>query len=137
MHLILDRQTGSGKTYSMGTGSDQGKQHQGKRYGISSGKKKKESKLQIEIGIIPRFAHSLFERMLDFQGKGSNNTFQIYASFLEVYNEDIHDLLITTEMNHQQDLPPPTIREDMDGKIYWAGIKEERVYTVEDLMRYY
>ncbi|KAL9545029.1 hypothetical protein PS6_008454 [Mucor atramentarius] len=87
-----------------------------------------------EQGIIPRFAHSLFERMLDFQSKGSNNAFQIYASFLELYNEDIHDLLITTEMNHQQQ-EHPSIREDIDGKIYWAGIREERIYSVEDLMR--
>ncbi|KAK4517078.1 uncharacterized protein ATC70_000407 [Mucor velutinosus] len=87
-----------------------------------------------EQGIIPRFAHSLFERMLDFQSKGSNHTFQIYASFLELYNEDIHDLLITTELNHLQQ-EHPTIREDVDGKIYWAGIREERVYSAEDLMR--
>lgn len=74
--------------------------------------------------------------MLDFQSKSSNNTFQIYASFLELYNEDIHDLLITTDMNYPQQ-ENPTIREDIDGKIYWAGIKEERIYTVEDLMRYW
>ncbi|KAL9538046.1 hypothetical protein MBANPS3_011243 [Mucor bainieri] len=87
-----------------------------------------------EQGIIPRFAHSLFERMLDVQSKRSNHTFQLYASFLELYNEDIHDLLITTELSHQHH-EHPTIREDMDGKIYWAGIREERIYSVEDLMR--
>lgn len=72
--------------------------------------------------------------MLDFQSKGSSHTFQIYASFLELYNEDIHDLLITTELSHQQH-EHPTIREDINGKIHWAGIREERIYSVEDLMR--
>lgn len=73
--------------------------------------------------------------MLDFESKGSNHAFQLYASFLELYNEDIHDLLITAELNHQQQHEHPTVREDVDGKIYWAGIREERIYSVEDLMR--
>ncbi|KAI8637462.1 P-loop containing nucleoside triphosphate hydrolase protein [Parasitella parasitica] len=106
--ILAFGQNGSGKTYSLGTGTGQSNQQ----------------------GIIPRFAHSLFKRAAELQ----SNTFQIYASFLELYNEDIHDLLISTEMTHQQK-DHATIIEDIDGKIHWTGVKEQRIYTAKDLMR--
>jgi hypothetical protein len=85
---------------------------------------KRDSNVLSKLGIIPRFAISLFDRMLQLK-----NTFQIYTSFVELYNEEINDLLAYQESH-------PTIREDMNGNIYWSGIKEERVYTVDDLIRY-
>jgi hypothetical protein len=76
--------------------------------------------------------------MMAFKNSSSsgNNTFQIYTSFLELYNEDINDLLVVPENTGQFQDNHPAIREDMNGNIYWAGIKEQRVHTVNDLIRY-
>lgn len=80
------------------------------------------------------------------------NSYQVYVSFLEVYNEDINDLLnvpqatTSSEPNfqHQSTISNssnssyhdmhPTIREDVQGNIFWTGIKEEQVKTVDDLI---
>lgn len=73
--------------------------------------------------------------MMEFKHSSENNTFQIYTSFLELYNEDINDLLVVPEHSDQLQENHPTIREDNNGNIYWAGVKEERVYTVNDLIK--
>lgn len=100
------------------------------------------------------------------------DSFQIYVSFLEVYNEDINDLLNTQQRSHFQNHSTstssssivsnhgntyssisshgnsypaisnhdnsnhPIIREDIQGNIYWAGVKEERVNTLDELIGY-
>ncbi|XP_044759551.1 protein claret segregational [Coccinella septempunctata] len=62
-------QTGSGKTYTM-----QGEQHP------------KES-----LGMIPRSVELIFNRKMEMEKKGWS--FKIDASFLEIYNENIRDLM--------------------------------------------
>jgi hypothetical protein len=109
IHEKLCRQTGSGKTYSMGTGSEP--------YLNSDNQ-----------GIIHRFAHSLFGMM---KQQTENYKYQVYLSYLELYNEEINDLLATKNDTEQH----PSIREDTQGKIYWANVKEENVQTAEELLR--
>lgn len=110
------------------------------------------------------------------------DSFQIYVSFLEVYNEDINDLLNAQQRSHFQNHSTstssssivsnhgntysgisnhgnsypaisnhgnsysgtsnhdnsnhPIIREDVQGNIYWTGVKEERVNTLDELIGY-
>jgi hypothetical protein len=65
--------------------------------------------------------------METLQHEGTVNSFQIYVSYLELYNEEINDLLLSS--GH------PTVREDVHGHIYWSGIKEERIYSTQELLR--
>ncbi|KAI8881937.1 kinesin-domain-containing protein [Backusella circina FSU 941] len=104
--ILAYGQTGSGKTYSMGTGL--------------------EPKDLDEQGIIHRFANTLFSRMNDLQLEGTVNSYQIYVSYLELYNEEINDLLLNA--SH------PTVREDIHGNIYWSGLKEERIFSTQELL---
>lgn len=94
-----NRQTGSGKTYSMGTSGN-------------------------HDGIVPRFAKSLFSWLDKNQEQGN---FKIRVSFLELYNEDIIDLLGSNGTI--------SIREDSFGNISWTGIKEEVVDSYQGLLK--
>ena len=82
------------------------------------------------IGIVQRFAHSLFDALERSNTKGEDS-FQVYVSFLELYHEDINDLL---EPRRDAAEIHPSIREALDGSIYWAGVREERVYNAEELL---
>uniref|UniRef100_A0A5K4F4S8 Kinesin motor domain-containing protein n=1 Tax=Schistosoma mansoni TaxID=6183 RepID=A0A5K4F4S8_SCHMA len=67
--LFAYGQTGSGKTYTMGTC-------------IS------ESVIEGSAGIVPRIIKDLFEKMPNYEYE-----YTVKVSFLEIYKEDIHDLL--------------------------------------------
>ncbi|KAI8069465.1 P-loop containing nucleoside triphosphate hydrolase protein [Gongronella butleri] len=102
-------QTGSGKTYSMGTTVD--------------------AMLDADSqGIVQRFASTLFERL---EQRRAHTTFQVYVSFLELYNEEIVDLLET-----KKDREQPAIREDIHGQLYWTGVREIQVHHAGQLLEY-
>ncbi|KAI8834352.1 testis kinesin-like protein KIFC1 [Chytriomyces cf. hyalinus JEL632] len=64
-------QTGSGKTYTMEGGKD-----------------------AADIGVIPRAVSQVFEAAVSLEAKGWSYSFE--TSFLEIYNESIRDLLVTS-----------------------------------------
>ncbi|RHZ47071.1 hypothetical protein Glove_593g4 [Diversispora epigaea] len=108
--ILAYGQTSSGKTYTMGT-SD-------------------EDSLSTESqGIIPRTMSALFETIKSDQFKTSK--FTIKVSFVEIHNEDLIDLLGQGE---EEERPPVTIREDSKGNIYWTGLQEVKVNSVEDVI---
>jgi hypothetical protein len=98
------RQTGSGKTYSMGIGLD-----------------------SVNEGIVPRFIHSLFENLNS--KKTPYYSFEVAVSFLELHNEDLIDLLSPVK-----GLNNLTIREDLHGNICWTGVREESARTPKELI---
>ncbi|KAJ7294579.1 hypothetical protein O6H91_Y247800 [Diphasiastrum complanatum] len=101
--IIAYGQTGSGKTYTMGSAnSDE------------------------DIGILPHAICQLYEN-IDNQRKHSN--FDVKCSFVEIYNEEIKDLL-------HPETPSKSIfiREDTNGDIILAGVMEERVSTFDGMM---
>ncbi|KAL9547751.1 hypothetical protein PS6_006978 [Mucor atramentarius] len=59
--------------------------------------------------------------------------FTVKVSFIEIYNEDLHDLLNSAPID---ELPPITIREDTKGRIYWTGVKEVLVHSTDDVLYY-
>ncbi|KAF7722635.1 hypothetical protein EC973_002907 [Apophysomyces ossiformis] len=72
----------------------------------------------------------------------SNNTncngqpqhkFSIKVSFVEIYNEELNDLLNASSPSER---PPVTIREDTKGHIYWTGVKEMSVHSTDDVLFY-
>ncbi|EIE82554.1 hypothetical protein RO3G_07259 [Rhizopus delemar RA 99-880] len=101
-------QTGSGKTYSMGISYH----HQDPK----------------QYGIVPRFADNLFH-WIDTQINNNKDTiaYRVKASFLELYNEDVIDLLDIANTNI-------SIREDTIGNISWSGVHEQEIRKSSDLL---
>jgi kinesin family member 5 len=98
-------QTSSGKTYTM-EGSD-----------IRSERDK---------GIIPRVVEALFESVADAD---ENIEFQFLVSYVEVYMEKIRDLLDENQIRTNL-----SIREDKVRGVYIAGVAEEYVTSVDDML---
>ncbi|CAB4493432.1 unnamed protein product [Rhizophagus irregularis] len=109
--ILAYGQTSSGKTHTMGTNDNSS---------ISS-----ESK-----GIIPRAMETLFSLMNFSQYK--MRQFTIKVSFVEIYNEELIDLL--GEQNVDGERPQVMIREDSKGNILWSGLQEIKVNNVEEVM---
>eukprot|EP00743_Colponemidia_sp_Colp-15_P008614 GILK01009374.1.p1 GENE.GILK01009374.1~~GILK01009374.1.p1 ORF type:complete len:1490 (-),score=407.64 GILK01009374.1:108-4577(-) len=100
-------QTGSGKTFTMGTGNG---------YGISDD----------EMGIIPRVIRQIFETI---QQKKGTAQFLVRVSYLEIYNEDVKDLL-----HPETPSKSIAIREDANGGILVVGVQEEAVNSFDEMM---
>ncbi|KAH8967205.1 hypothetical protein BDL97_03G066500 [Sphagnum fallax] len=101
-------QTGSGKTFTMGCGNSM-------------------SLLEEELGILPRAIRHLYEGV---EERTNQAEFLIKCAFVEIYNEEIKDLL-------HPDTPSKSIsiREDANGDIILAGVKEEVVTSFENMIR--
>ncbi|XP_046439870.1 kinesin-like protein KIF21A isoform X2 [Daphnia pulex] len=114
-------QTGSGKTYSMGTGLEADQQ-------LCS--------MSDNVGILPRSVHHLFNgiEMLREEAIQIGQTppeFRVQAQFLELYNEEIIDLLEPTTRGQRSDM---RIHEDQMGGIYVAGATSKSVASTDEAM---
>ncbi|XP_023554941.1 kinesin-like protein KIF27, partial [Octodon degus] len=99
-------QTGSGKTYTIGGGHV-------------------ASVVEGQKGIIPRAIQEIFQRI----SENPSSDFNIKVSYIEVYKEDLRDLLeLETSM---KDLH---IREDEKGNTVIVGAKECHVESVDEVM---
>ncbi|KAF7732750.1 Kinesin-like protein kif21b [Apophysomyces ossiformis] len=85
-------------------------------------------------GIVPRCIVELF-RTLQERTENPDYTYEVYVSFLELYNEELIDLLNPQSKrksnSHNTEV---SIREDIAGNIYWSGVKEERCHSPEELL---
>ncbi|WVQ99346.1 hypothetical protein IAU59_006479 [Kwoniella sp. CBS 9459] len=109
-------QTSSGKSYSMGT--------TGEDIDYSG------TEFTPRTGLIPRTVHAIFERAEEVRlQSGSAASWECRLSFLELYNEEIIDLLSGTGV-------AITIREERDGRIVWAGVREVKVKSLGEVMHY-
>ncbi|CAO3593340.1 unnamed protein product [Absidia cylindrospora] len=63
----------------------------------------------------------------------SKYKYTVKVSFVEIYNEELIDLLNFAPPNER---PPVTIREDTKGQIYWTGVKEMMVNNTDDVLMY-
>ncbi|KAH6770100.1 phragmoplast-associated kinesin-related protein [Perilla frutescens var. hirtella] len=102
-------QTGSGKTYTI--------------WGASNALLEED-----EQGLAPRVFHRLFERIDEEQNKQAdrNRVYMCRCSFLEIYNEQITDLLDPSQKNLQ-------IREDVKTGVYVENLREECVSSMKDV----
>ncbi|KAG5632052.1 hypothetical protein H5410_003769 [Solanum commersonii] len=106
-------QTGSGKTYTM-MGD----------IGEMSGK------LGEQCGITPRIFEYLFTRIREEEDKRKNEKlkYSCKCSFLEIYNEQITDLLEPSSTNL-------LLREDLKKGVYVENLTEVSVSSVDDILR--
>ncbi|KAJ1772113.1 hypothetical protein IW140_004101 [Coemansia sp. RSA 1813] len=120
-------QTSSGKTYTMGTDADDVSL-------LSQGDAVSEA-----TGIVPRSLGWLFSWAAQQQSSPNSVSdsgsrppsaaqqavqqgVDIRVSFLEVYNEELIDLVALTQYRGVR--PPIFVREDTKGNIIWTGVKE-------------
>eukprot|EP01018_Ginkgo_biloba_P021270 Gb_41072 [translate_table: standard] len=108
-------QTGSGKTYTMW----------GPTYDLSG-----EQFPNKDRGLTPRVFEQLFTRIQEEEAKNVDKQlrYQCRCSFLEIYNEQITDLLEPNQRNLQ-------IREDTKTGVYVENLTEEYVSSVDDVTR--
>ncbi|XP_032330564.1 chromosome-associated kinesin KIF4A [Camelus ferus] len=99
-------QTGSGKTYSMG------------------GAYTAEQENEPTVGVIPRVIQLLFKEI----DKKSDFEFTLKVSYLEIYNEEILDLLCPS----REKAPQISIREDPKEGIKIVGLTEKTVLVALD-----
>ncbi|XP_053436903.1 chromosome-associated kinesin KIF4A [Nycticebus coucang] len=99
-------QTGSGKTYSMG------------------GAYTAEQENEPTVGVIPRVIQLLFKEI----DKRSDFEFTLKVSYLEIYNEEILDLLCLS----REKAPQINIREDPKEGIKIVGLTEKTVLVALD-----
>nr|XP_043626170.1 kinesin-like protein KIN-12B [Erigeron canadensis] len=106
-------QTGSGKTYTI--------------WGPANALLEEELSND-EQGLTPRVFEHLFSRIDEEQNKHSDKqlVYQCRCSFLEIYNEQITDLLDPTQRNLQ-------IREDTKTGVYVENLTEESVCCIKDV----
>lgn len=78
--ILAYGQTGSGKTHSMGTGSTLGMPFE-------------------HVGIVPRVFKFVFEELEARKAAAEYAEFKVKVAFLELYNEELHDLLDPAGIN--------------------------------------
>ena len=109
-------QTGSGKTFTMGSEAHS------------------DPEVPSHAGLIPRFLSDIFEQLQAMNetahrhelGQGLIN-YKLSASFLEVYGEDVHDLL-------DRDRKSLPLREDSTGGIVIAGLTNRPVSNASEAL---
>jgi hypothetical protein len=88
-------------------------------------------------GIIPRVIRKLFADLHERKEKNPSYQFKVYVSFLELYNDDLIDLLNPqSRENNKKGKNDLMIREGTNGQIYWAGVKEVQVSNPDELLGY-
>lgn len=118
--ILAYGQTSSGKSYTMGTALNDDDFE-----GLVAGQK-----ANLHTGIIPRAVAQIFNEIKSNQARGSNTQYIAKVSFIEIYNEELIDLLA----DGSDSRPLVQIREDKAGHIIWSGLREVRAQNVADVM---
>ncbi|KAI4356104.1 hypothetical protein L6164_000151 [Bauhinia variegata] len=109
-------QTGTGKTYTM-----------------EGGARKKNGEFPSDAGVIPRAVKEVFD-ILEAQCA----EYSMKVTFLELYNEEITDLLATEETSKFVDdksKKPIALMEDGKGGVFVRGLEEEIVSTANEIYK--
>lgn len=132
--ILAYGQSGSGKSYTMGTSGPQ------------------EQDDPAHMGIVPRAAKTLFEKLgtptgrpasglktpkrysvqTNSQPNQAERSWSLKATYVEIYNEQLRDLLIP-ESVPQSDRATVAIREDTKGRILLTGLTQTDINSVEDI----
>lgn len=101
-------QTGTGKTYTM----------------EGEGGKTKNGEFHEDVGVIPRAVEQLFDTL-----EAQNTEYSVKVTYIEIYNEEITDLLATDEKYKR----PISLMEDGKGAVFMRGLEEELVYSADEI----
>ncbi|XP_010514907.1 PREDICTED: kinesin-like protein KIN-5D [Camelina sativa] len=109
-------QTGTGKTYTM-----------------EGGARKKNGEFPSDAGVIPRAVKQIFD-ILEAQGA----EYSMKVTFLELYNEEISDLLApeeTIKFVDEKSKKSIALMEDGKGSVFVRGLEEEIVSTANEIYK--
>lgn len=81
------------------------------------------------MGIIPRVTNTLFDIVQTREADDPNSSYKILVQFIEIYGEDIRDLLDHTKTSKV------SIRESVNGDVFVSGAKEEFVGSVVQMAK--
>lgn len=85
------------------------------------------------IGIIPRAVSYIFQRARALkEERGGAWSYSVKGSFIEIYNEDLIDLLGDDGTGVKREVQ---IREGKDGSIIWGGLREVQVKNATEVMK--
>jgi hypothetical protein len=104
--ILAYGQTGSGKTFTMGTAAGS----------------TEDSDMD---GVIPRACADLFRTI---QQKCDGNA-QVELSYMEIYKEEIRDLMTDNEKDHAN----LKVRETLNGEVYVSGLQSRPVITSQEI----
>ncbi|XP_057427168.1 kinesin-like protein KIN-5B [Lotus japonicus] len=107
-------QTGTGKTYTM-----------------EGGMRNKGGDLTAEAGVIPRAVRHIFDILEEQKAD-----YSMKVTFLELYNEEITDLLAPEDNSRpleEKQKKSVTMMEDGKGCVVVRGLEEESVYSVNEI----
>lgn len=121
--ILAYGQTSSGKSYTMGTSTGDEVDYEGLVAGRSA---------DPQMGIIPRAVARIFSAMR--QNKAAGTQYSAKVSFVEIYNEDLIDLLGDAVDGEAR--PHVQIREAKNGQIIWSGLREVKVSNVAEVMNH-
>ncbi|CAA0823153.1 P-loop containing nucleoside triphosphate hydrolases superfamily protein [Striga hermonthica] len=109
-------QTGTGKTYTM-----------------EGGARKKNGEFPSEAGVIPRAVRQIFDIL-----EAQSAEYSMKVTFLELYNEEISDLLAPEECTkfiEDKSKKPIALMEDGKGGVFVRGLEEEIVTTANEIYK--
>ncbi|CAI8592385.1 unnamed protein product [Vicia faba] len=109
-------QTGTGKTYTM-----------------EGGAIKKNGEFPSDAGVIPRSVKQIFDIL-----EAQSAEYSMKVTFLELYNEEISDLLApeeTTKFVDDKSKKPIALMEDGKGGVLVRGLEEEIVCTANEIYK--
>lgn len=87
--------------------------------------------LPAEAGVIPRAVRQIFDTL-----EAQNADYSMKVTFLELYNEEIVDLLApedNTRSLDERQKKPISLMEDGKGCVLVRGLEEEAVYSANDI----
>lgn len=88
--------------------------------------------MSAEAGVIPRAVRQIFDTL-----EAQNADYSMKVTFLELYNEEITDLLANEESSrHAEDnkqRKPISLMEDGKGCVVVRGLEEEAVYSANEI----
>ncbi|KAK0618768.1 Kinesin-like protein KIF21B [Lasiodiplodia hormozganensis] len=135
--ILAYGQSGAGKSYTMGT----------------SGPAQQAD--PAAMGVVPRAARLLFEVLTGHStptaggsglraptrystiglpgAKPAEKNWQLKASYVEIYNEQLRDLLVPADVP-QYERAQVTIREDPKGRIILTGLQQMTINSIDDLL---
>ncbi|XP_074591511.1 kinesin-like protein KIN-5C [Curcuma longa] len=112
-------QTGTGKTFTM----------EGECRKAKSGPK---GQLPADAGVIPRAVKQIFDTL-----ESQNAEYSVKVTFLELYNEEITDLLAPEELSkivlEERQKKPLPLMEDGKGGVLVRGLEEEIVTSADEI----
>jgi hypothetical protein len=92
-----------------------------------------------QVGIVPRVFKFIFDELELRRAQNENSQFKVHIAFLELYNEELHDLLDPASMMRDKITGKPAkeiqIREEKNGLISVRGLKEVEVNSSDDCLR--